>query len=75
MAPTFAADPASLERFARSVAIPRRQGASVAGLMFVSNLVLHSGVDDPSGHFLAAYEERNQDGCRRLGESTEHTFA
>ena len=50
-----AADAASLERFASSAAIPQRQGSSVAGLVFVSNLVLHSGVDGPSGHFLAAY--------------------
>ena len=70
-----AADPASLERFARSVAIPRRQGASVAGLMFVSNLVLHSGVDDPSGHFLAAYGTETRTAVGGCGESAEHTFA
>jgi hypothetical protein len=35
--------------------IPPRQGASVHGLVFVSNRVLHSGVDDESGHFIAAY--------------------
>jgi hypothetical protein len=35
--------------------IPPRRGASVHGLVFVSNRVLHSGVDDQSGHFIAAY--------------------
>jgi hypothetical protein len=35
--------------------IPPRHGASVHGLVFVSNRVLHSGVDDESGHFIAAY--------------------
>jgi hypothetical protein len=36
--------------------IPPRRGAAVHGLVFVSNRVLHSGVDDESGgHFIAAY--------------------
>jgi hypothetical protein len=35
--------------------IPPRRGGSVHGLVFVSNRVLHSGVDDESGHFIAAY--------------------
>jgi hypothetical protein len=35
--------------------IPPRYGASVNGLVFVSNRVLHSGVDDERGHFIAAY--------------------
>jgi hypothetical protein len=35
--------------------IPPRHGALVYGLVFVSNRVLHSGVDDASGHFIAAY--------------------
>ena len=37
------------------MAFPPRHGASVHGLAFVSNRVLHSGVDDESGHFIAAY--------------------
>jgi hypothetical protein len=35
--------------------IPPRDGASVHGLVFLSNRVLHSGVDDATGHFIAAY--------------------
>jgi hypothetical protein len=49
------ADPAPLHGYARSAVIPPRRGTSVAGLVFVSNLVLHSGVDDTGGHFVAAY--------------------
>lgn len=35
--------------------IPPRRGGSVHGLVFVSNSLLHSGVDDVFGHFIAAY--------------------
>jgi hypothetical protein len=35
--------------------IPPRRGASVHGLVFPSNRVLHSGIDDECGHFIAAY--------------------
>ena len=70
-----AAGAASLERFARSVTIPPRLGASVAGLVFVSNLVLDSGVDDPSGHFLAAYGTETRAAVGGRGESAENTFA
>ena len=35
--------------------IPPRCGASVHGLVFFSNCVFHSGVDDEFGHFIAAY--------------------
>lgn len=35
--------------------IPPRSESYVAGLLFAANLVLHSGVDDASGHFVAAY--------------------
>lgn len=38
--------------------IPPRQDPSVHGLAFVSNRVLHSGVDDEFGRFIAAYEWR-----------------
>jgi hypothetical protein len=46
---------APLSRHARTVTIPRRCGSTVHGLAFASNLVLHSGVDDLSGHRVAAY--------------------
>jgi hypothetical protein len=45
----------SLDDKVLTAVIPRRRGASVHGLVFVSNRVLHSGVDDESGHFIAAY--------------------
>jgi hypothetical protein len=44
---------AHMER-AFTVSIPARCGSCVAGLAFTANLVLHSGVDDPGGHFVAA---------------------
>jgi hypothetical protein len=50
-----AVDPAGLHVYARSAVIPARRGTSIAGLLFVSNQVLHSGVDDANGHFVAAY--------------------
>ena len=39
----------------RHIAIPRRSGDAVHGVSFVANRVLHSGVDDHRGHFVAAY--------------------
>ena len=39
----------------RHIAIPRRVGDAVHGVSFVANRVLHSGVDDHAGHFVAAY--------------------
>jgi len=49
-----------------SAVIPPRHRASVHGLVFVSNRVLHSGVDDESGHFIAAYgTEINEAGVDR----------
>jgi hypothetical protein len=50
-----AANPARLLRYARIATIPRRCGSTVHGVAFTSNLVLHSGVDDARGHFVAAY--------------------
>lgn len=50
-----AAQPASLRRFARVMVIPARRGSTVHGVAFASNSVLHSGVDDLHGHFVAAY--------------------
>lgn len=50
-----AADPRGLAERALTASIPPRSGAHVAGLIFAANLVLHSGVDDLGGHFVAAY--------------------
>ena len=51
----YAAQPAAMLSYARVITIPARRGATVHGVTFASNLVLHSGVDDRSGHFVAAY--------------------
>lgn len=40
---------------ARLAAIPPRSGTFVHGISFLANQVLHSGVDGPHGHFVAAY--------------------
>jgi hypothetical protein len=50
-----AADPRSLSPRRLATAIPARRHAQVAGLLFPANLVLHSGVDNADGHFVAAY--------------------
>jgi hypothetical protein len=50
-----AADPRRLAGHALTARIPPRRDSYVAGLLFAANLVLHSGVDDVSGHFVAAY--------------------
>ena len=50
-----AADPRGLADHALTASIPPCRGSHVAGLLFAANLVLHSGVDDASGHFVAAY--------------------
>jgi hypothetical protein len=50
-----AADPGGLADQALTATIAPRSGSYVAGLLFAANLVLHSGVDDLSGHFVAAY--------------------
>jgi hypothetical protein len=50
-----AAKPAALGRYAHAMAVPPRRGSLVHGVAFTSNLVLHSGVDDLHGHFVAAY--------------------
>jgi hypothetical protein len=42
-------------RYARHAAIPPRSGRLVHGISFIANRVLHSGVDGPHGHFVAAY--------------------
>jgi hypothetical protein len=50
-----AADPRGLADRALTANIPPRRGSYVAGLLFAANMVLHSGVDDVSGHFVGAY--------------------
>jgi hypothetical protein len=49
------ADPETLRRYSLIATIPRRDGFTVHGLVSASNQVLHSGVDDEHGHFIAAY--------------------
>ena len=49
------ADPHGLMDRARKVVIPARSGSRLSGLLFSANFVLHSGVDDAGGHFVAAY--------------------
>lgn len=55
-----AADPRGLADRVLTAVIPPRHGSAVCGLRLASNFVLHSGVDDADGHFIAAYgsEER-----------------
>lgn len=50
-----AAQPAAVRPYARAMRIPCRCGSTVHGVAFQSNVVLHSGVDDLHGHFVAAY--------------------
>jgi hypothetical protein len=50
-----AADPGSLSTRMLTAVIPVRRHSQVAGLLFAANLVLHSGVDNAEGHFVAAY--------------------
>jgi hypothetical protein len=45
----------SAARPAVRAAIPPRSGQTAHGICFVANHVLHSGVDGPNGHFVAAY--------------------
>ncbi len=58
------ADPVRFADYGLTASIPARHHSHVAGLLFVANLVLHSGVDDPDGHFVAAYGiEATDDGA------------
>lgn len=50
-----ATDPCRFTGRSLTVVIPARNGSRVSGLLFAANLVLHSGVDDAGGHFVAAY--------------------
>ncbi len=45
----------AVARYAVRAVIPPRSGRTVHGINFVANQVLHSGVDGPGGHFVAAY--------------------
>jgi hypothetical protein len=49
------ADPTAPAGYAARATIPPRSGRIVHGIRFVANRVLHSGVDGPHGHFVAAY--------------------
>lgn len=49
------AEPEAFQPHSLVARIPPRRGSRVHGLVFASNLVLHSGVDDEHGHFVAAY--------------------
>ncbi len=65
-----AADPGELVERALTAVIPARNGPHVAGLLFVANRLLHSGVDDEGGHFVAAYgidaiDDAAASGCPR----------
>jgi hypothetical protein len=64
-----ASDPGPLHRYARSAVVPPRRGTSVAGLVFASNRVLHSGVDDVGGHFVAAYGVESSASFERVAEA------
>ena len=60
-----AAHPVALRPYARVMRIPPRRGSTVHGAALRSNSVLHSGVDDPHGHFVAAYGSDVVRGDRR----------
>jgi hypothetical protein len=48
----------------RRVILPPRQGLVVSGLLLCTNRVLHAGVDDDEGHFVAAYGREDVLGTR-----------
>jgi hypothetical protein len=50
-----AADQTQVACHTRCTVVPARTGRIVHGVAFVANRVLHSGVDGPRGHFVAAY--------------------
>lgn len=50
-----AADQTLASRYAVRAAVPPRSGKIAHGISFVASHVLHSGVDGPHGHFIAAY--------------------
>jgi hypothetical protein len=56
-----AAHSCELQTRARKAAVRARCGSRVGGLLFAANLVLHSGVDNADGHFVAAYGFETKD--------------
>jgi hypothetical protein len=50
-----AADQAQVAQHVACAAVPPRSGQTVHGIGFMASRVLHSGVDGPHGHFVAAY--------------------
>jgi hypothetical protein len=62
------ADPDAFRPHSLVARIPPRRGSRVHGLVFASNRVLHSGVDDELGHFVAAYgAEEDASGSSQRG--------
>jgi hypothetical protein len=51
------------------VSIPPRCGEATYGAAFVANRVLHSGVDDVRGHFVAAYGYESEELHAARGET------
>jgi hypothetical protein len=49
------ADPTAPAGYEARVTVAPRSGRVVHGIRFLANRVLHSGVDGPYGHFVAAY--------------------
>lgn len=49
------AEPDSVRHMARQLVIPPRDGNVIHGVDFYANKVMHSGVDDEFGHFVAGY--------------------
>lgn len=48
-------DEAVPPRSERTLPIPPRQGNQVSGAVFFANKLLHCGMDEPAGHFVASY--------------------
>jgi hypothetical protein len=69
-----AAEPSGLVEHEFVMVIPPRRGSRVSGLAFTSNLVLHSGVDDAHGHFVAAYGMDAKDSAASSGHSAQNAF-
>jgi hypothetical protein len=49
------ADGADVNGRERLTSVPHRAGESVFAVSFIANRIMHSGVDDAAGHFVAAY--------------------
>lgn len=50
-----AADQTQVARYVACAEVPPRSARTAHGISFVASRVLHSGVDGPRGHFVAAY--------------------